>query len=650
MRREFLRFEPNFENTIAMGLIGTQRYPELFEYCRNLDKQRYFRCLASLFAPRPMTPLYQAFVKQLSKISPLQILTTNVDESLEHNISSATLVQSSDISRGIDLLNSNLPFILKLHGSLSAIESVVFCQSDYQALLSSEAYLQTLRTIFSTCCVVFLGYGMGDQYVVDLLAHNAKTSSLFGTEIHFVVSNDASPLPTNVHRIGYITSRHRDHRASATVLDVIHQSLPKRSSLVDFASPSRDEVNPTRTASAYYISDFSPPGTWRTSETATVGNRAGEKAEITVGLGFTDDEIPSSPSTAAHDLAVGILCFDEVFLPTTSIDRAVTLLGDRIKDLLKEDAIGFVHFLDQPSTVFDEGSLMGSLSLIRIAKAGSGEPESAEQLIRRFVVPTPGSETEGEKFYQNVMRKTLTYTKARDVDLPGIVRGSLLLPKISELLGIGEAILPSTVPKWLRFGYLRLAQLVSTSAVCNEFGFRAAKLPFGGPQLTTAAFGSEAPREVADSIASYVYTGSFNSDLGRFMLSDPNIFGQMLRFRNTPEGESIRREVKSCLAETNGDRFNTAVNAALTKAIPTSVLQKARDRMSTLLTTSARSAVVAAVWSNASQPDDYTKYWRRKALRNLLEYCSQRGVHKNDACPCGSGDELRLCCLPPLET
>jgi len=262
--------------------------------------------------------------------------------------------------------------------------------------------------------------------------------------------------------------------------------------------------------------------------------------------------------------------------------------------------------------------------------------------------PVPGKEKEAQHLFDLTEQRTTIYRRSDEIRLPSLVRGALLMPAVSRLLGIGDAILPTQAPRWLQFSYLRLAHLVQTAALCTEYGIQAAKVPLGGVHLTSAAFGVQATDLHAEHLASYVLAGPYNSDLGGFLQQDMSIVRNILRFRISAEGVSFRQEVGQVLAAEGGREFSASVNAGLSRTIPTEVLQRAKDRLVTLMTESARITPVPAVWGSALQSDLSTRLWRAKSKKILLEMCSTREIGKNDPCICGSGDILRLCCLPPL--
>ena len=362
-------------------------------------------------------------------------------------------------------------------------------------------------------------------------------------------------------------------------------------------------------------------------------------------------EIPfSETSTAMHDVAVGLTCFDILSFPVTSVGAVHSVLGSELFwRLVESDIVSFVHLVHTPSVVSRPSDVMGDLSIVSTAKDVHYGTDILRGVIRKQIAPAAGKETIADRLLDNLEKKTVVYDKSEQIELPSLVRGALLMPAISQLFGISDAILPTQVPLWLVFSYLRLAHLVQTSAVCSAFGFQATKLPFGGVQLTSAAFSLQPPEEHADKYASYIYSGRFNTDLGTLLLQNLNLVRDILTFRESPEGEAFRREIRDKLLEARGTEFQPSVNAGLHRSIPTAVLERAYDKLSMLMTPEVRSSAVPAVWSEVQRSDNFTHYWRQKSLRILGELCASAHLRKDDPCICGSGEKLRVCCLRPLK-
>jgi hypothetical protein len=295
----------------------------------------------------------------------------------------------------------------------------------------------------------------------------------------------------------------------------------------------------------------------------------------------------------------------------------------------------------------EKGALIGDIGLITLS-AQAGGPESPGVILRRTVKPTVGKEAEGEKLISEVESRIVVFAEGDRMELANLTRAAFMMPDVARLLGIGEAILPSQVPSWLRFPCLRMAHLVQTGAVCDHFGIQAAKIPFGGVRLTSAAFGVQSSVESADHYASYVLSQRFNTDVGAALIAQPAILQTILRFRDTAEGEAFRREVRDQLMANAATEFSASINAGLKKNIPIPILERARDRLSSLLTENVSVSPVPAVWANSLQSDDATRLWRAKSRSSLLDLAKQRGIRGNDPCICGSGDKFRLCCLAPL--
>jgi hypothetical protein len=650
LRREFFRYVDGFDKAEALKLIGENSLPHFFQYCRGLDRARYHRLLSSAFLPRPESALYQRFVEELGKITPLHILTTNIDEALEQRFPIAVF-QRSDLSGCIEQLQGGKSFIAKLHGSRSAIETAVFTHEDYEKLKLESAYRSSLSHIFAMGTVLFLGYSVSDQYVVNLLTDNAKDMSLFGAGPHFVVSSEFKGT-SSLRPIMYSLQRFPDHRAALTVLDIIRQvreGAAKTSVRVTPQLHQSDISAPQLgTKTAYFISDFLPPGTWINSGTAELAKESGLKAEMTWGLGFNNAEVPSAVSTAPYDLVVGLICFDFVYFPLSAVDKVHALLGSEFFwQLAQPEIIRFVHLQHEPVVMSTEDSIMGDVGLVTVNDP-SGKPQTPGYHIRRLLVAAPGSESIAEKLFLDFEKKVIVFGEAGKIDLAGLVRASLMMPDVAGLLGIGEAILPSQIPKWLTFPCLRMAHLIHTGAVCDTLGIQAAKIPFGGPRLASAAFGVQPAAESANQCASYVLSGTFNADLGAALTSQPGILRDILRFRETAEGEAFRREVHDQLQTDKANEFSASINAGLAKNIPIRVLQEARDKLSSLVTENIKISPVPAVWTNTFQSDNSTRLWRLRSRAMLLDLAKKRGIGKDDPCICGSGDNLRLCCMLPL--
>src|SRR5882724_9937008 len=92
----YSRQETSYSKGVGARLLMRGEFPRLFSLLQSANSQRYYRTLASTFSPLPTTPVYEHFLEQLRQFSPLHILTTNVDESLEQNLPQLSIVQRTD--------------------------------------------------------------------------------------------------------------------------------------------------------------------------------------------------------------------------------------------------------------------------------------------------------------------------------------------------------------------------------------------------------------------------------------------------------------------------------------------------------------------------------------------------------------------------
>jgi hypothetical protein len=273
----------------------------------------------------------------------------------------------------------------------------------------------------------------------------------------------------------------------------------------------------------------------------------------------------------------------------------------------------------------ENSGVFGSISAITVRDKDGIGPRQPLEIIQKNITAAPGKAAEAEALISKLEKKVITAGYS-ELELPTLVRGSLQMPYVSRLLGIGDAILPTKVPRWLIFPYLRMAHLAHTGMICDDIGIQAAKVPFGGAQLVSAAFGVKPGEESAEQYASYVLSGNFNTDLGALIQQDLRIFRAILSFRDSSEGLAFRKAISSVLAVPSGGEFATAVNAGLEKNVPLAVLQRAKDKLSFLLTNNAKTIAVPAVWGNTGQSDRSTQFWRAKCLRVLLSSVKPTGL------------------------
>jgi NAD-dependent SIR2 family protein deacetylase len=99
MRNIFSKKLPGFPRDLADRWLGAHDYPGVFQLCKDSDEALFNQTLvAQLSRPSP-GPIYAQLIDGLRKVTPLQIVTTNVDLCLEQGIGTVDVIERSDLDR-----------------------------------------------------------------------------------------------------------------------------------------------------------------------------------------------------------------------------------------------------------------------------------------------------------------------------------------------------------------------------------------------------------------------------------------------------------------------------------------------------------------------------------------------------------------------
>jgi hypothetical protein len=405
--------------------------------------------------------------------------------------------------------------------------------------------------------------------------------------------------------------------------------------------------------SAYYIADFTPPGIWHSSYNLQAAGASGRTIDVTIGTGFVDSELSFRGSTAMHDLTVGLICFDVVYLSLWDLGKVHELLGsERFWQLITVSALRFIYSPRSLAVVYPDKNTVhgGDVGTIELTGHGTKPPE-VPQVIRRQLTPAPGKEHEAEEQFQRLETLVIVMDEAKSIALPELVRGTLLHPSVQKALGVSEDFLPTKIPRWNVFPVLRLGHLVAVGQICQGLSIPATRLGFGGEMLVSAAFSVAAADDWAEEAASYVLGSRCNTDLGDLVFNDPTILTAIVKFRETQDGIELRRRIRETLSTNEGNEFTAAVNAGLKRNIPLRLLEQARNQLSGLLVAqSSKYPLTGAVWNTIPNSDSALHLWRKRSLEVLERYCLENRIGPYDPCPCKSGASLRFCCLHPLKS
>ena len=647
--RTFSHYESGYDSQYGLELLQSGNYPTFFEKIKSASPQRYNRLIKDQFTIREPTPVYSRFLSAISSIQPIRLITTNVDEMLEKGLEGVQTVQRDDVEQILDLNSSDKSYLLKLHGSVSDIESVIFAKSDYDAFWCNSRISDILSKIVVESSLVFIGYSLQDQSVVELLERSDQLRSLLGDGPHFaILPQDNTQLPPSVRIIEYKPIPYKDHRTSITVIEEVAASRKGQDS----------DYIPQETASnlisAHLLFDIFPPGTWNTSYTAEATSSSGDEVSVTAGLGFKSDELATRQSTALNDLLVGLTCFDVVYAPFTAVARLIKLIGEpTFMQLVKNGVLRFIHWERELVLLFRSKDVLrrGELEPMTIYGRENGPPLQAIDYLRRWVTPQTGKEAQAKENVETIATQTITIKQEQEQDIVGRTRSLLISPRIRNMLGVSGGAPLDQITQWNTFPVLRLGHVVKIGTVCNLLGLASAKLDFGSSGLAGPAFATSFGQEWSDSVASYVLCGTFSEDLGKLAESDPAFIEAVLKLRESAAGLSLREEVMRQIAASEGAEVSASVNAGLRRLLPSSVMDQARRQFVNLYVSPTNlQQPIAMLWNDARSADQALRLWRERSLRELNEICRKAGISQYDPCPCGSGEKLKFCCEESLRS
>ena len=652
MHTRFSREVPTYNQNRGSSLLKEAAYPSLFEEMKTSDSELYFSTMKKIFAPKPITLIHKRLLSALEKFSPIRILTTNVDETLEKNLPLLETIQHSDIERIPQLLSSKSGFVAKLHGSISSVQTMVFTEQEYCDLEANQTWLSAVRSVFSLSAVLFLGYGLKDQHVVAALQNASASHPLFGLGPNFIVTPEGScSLPVSVRRISYIPDQ-PDHRSAIETLEAVREEVDNTSRQTTDASMNEGQVSLTQ--SIYYIADLVAFGTVTTSQTAMIRSESdAHEREMVIGEGYVEGEVILRNYSALHDVVVGLVCFDVIVVSVNHLGLLHSLVGSSVFwRLVGTESLRIVAPPSDPSVIFPyAGALVGDLGVIeRASKAGSCESFrkiTLAEKIREQIHPLPGNEIETER--------RINFLETTAVDMTDVLpsgqlayrtRSVLMRPSIRRMLGISDGTPRRAVPRWVMFPVMRLARVIRNGFVCQHIGACATRMIWGTERLATAAFSASAGSQWwVDEAASYALIGRYNSDLGAVIEKQPSLLDVILRFRESMGGVSFRREVMECLNVNRAGEVEAAINSGLRQALSVSVLEQARDQLSGLFVPrEGGSRLIPAFWGDLRNADERIAGWRRVSKSQLRDICKKKGINQYDTCPCGSGEKLRFCC------
>jgi hypothetical protein len=442
----------------------------------------------------------------------------------------------------------------------------------------------------------------------------------------------------SVNLIKYRTDLHTDHRSAILSADLLIRPESEASGI----NRVNDRTLKVASKSAHFLSDVYPNGAWTVSQALNFTREDGTTSQMIVG---PDRSIEEHPVSTAYDLAIGLICFDQVFSPLECADRLHDLVGSELFwDIIKDDILRFIHWEGYDGLIFlPPNDAVGYLA------TGQVQGLDLPGLIARKFKPVPGKEAEAATRLQQLEEKTKVLNLSGSLNFADVCNGLFVSPETRRLLGLSEATPVGQIPRWAAVPALRLVQIARVGASCQELHLASMKLICGSAPLATVAFSVVASGVLASEVASYTLTGTFRTVRDDFIAGQPDLWRAILRFRDTYAGVELRKQIMSVIEANAGAELVASVDGGLRQALPNRLLQDARDQMSALLLVKGSpTGVTPAVFNDALHVLDGPTLWRKKTNLRFRQYLLDHKVSRYDLCPCGSCEKVKFCCEPPL--
>lgn len=145
--------------------------------------------------------LHQAIIKLNQRI----IVTTNFDKLIENSWNCPGITRYPKVISKIDqqafkLFRDDEPYLIKIHGSIDDLDSIVFDKTSFQrAAFSNRFYQDLIDTLLLTHTFLFIGFSMDDPAISLLVESNAYRYS--DTRPHYAfISGKPQPEIDNLSR------------------------------------------------------------------------------------------------------------------------------------------------------------------------------------------------------------------------------------------------------------------------------------------------------------------------------------------------------------------------------------------------------------------------------------------------------------------
>lgn len=93
-----------------------------------------------------------------------------------------------------EVLHGDEFYILKVHGTVDRIETIVLGKNDFREIIATPSYRESLKTIFNSNTVLFLGYGLNDPDLFLFLDELRVAFRDYGN-IHYALMDETKINP-----------------------------------------------------------------------------------------------------------------------------------------------------------------------------------------------------------------------------------------------------------------------------------------------------------------------------------------------------------------------------------------------------------------------------------------------------------------------
>ena len=165
------RFSYKEKDADLKRMLGAGAFLDVADSCaRDLGENNYRAFVEEQFdkdfAPENVPRPYAA----LLDLMPQTILTTNYDRIPEvGGRGRYRIFTNLNISEAESAIMSNKPTVVKLHGSVTQQNSIVFTRQEYQNTYQNASFKEFISAIFKLKFLIFLGFGLTDPYFNQVL-------------------------------------------------------------------------------------------------------------------------------------------------------------------------------------------------------------------------------------------------------------------------------------------------------------------------------------------------------------------------------------------------------------------------------------------------------------------------------------------------